>query len=474
VTPLNYRLSATGLRELIDRLPQALVVADAPYLDAVGRVGKWVSSQVFLRDALTADPVNTFAEPEQVAVVLFTSGTTSRPKAVELTHANLTNYITQTVEFGSAGTDDAALICVPPYHIAGVGAVLSNLYAGRRMVYLPRFDAEQWIRLVSEQKITNATVVPTMLDRIIDALETRPVRLPSLKTLAYGGSRVPLPLVRRALKLLPDVGFVNAYGLTETSSTIAVLTPEDHRQSDRANDVGIARRLGSVGRAVPGIELQIRDEHGAVLPPGETGELWVRGPQVSGRYAEIGSVLDTEGWFPTRDVANVDEDGYLFIGGRSDDTIIRGGENIAPAEIGSVLDTEGWFPTRDVANVDEDGYLFIGGRSDDTIIRGGENIAPAEIEDVLVEHPDVRQCAVVGVDDPSWGQIIVAAVVPDGDASPDPESLRDHVRAHLRGSRTPDRVVFVDELPANASGKVVRRDLVALVRTALGEPRGRG
>ena len=428
VTPLNYRLSATGLRELIDRLPQALVVADAPYLDAVGRVGKWVSSQVFLRDALTADPVNTFAEPEQVAVVLFTSGTTSRPKAVELTHANLTNYITQTVEFGSAGTDDAALICVPPYHIAGVGAVLSNLYAGRRMVYLPRFDAEQWIRLVSEQKITNATVVPTMLDRIIDALETRPVRLPSLKTLAYGGSRVPLPLVRRALKLLPDVGFVNAYGLTETSSTIAVLTPEDHRQSDRANDVGIARRLGSVGRAVPGIELQIRDEHGAVLPPGETGELWVRGPQVSGRYAEIGSVLDTEGWFPTRDVANVDEDGYLFIGGRSDDTIIR----------------------------------------------GGENIAPAEIEDVLVEHPDVRQCAVVGVDDPSWGQITVAAVVPDGDASPDPESLRDHVRAHLRGSRTPDRVVFVDELPANASGKVVRRDLVALVRTALGEPRGRG
>jgi acyl-CoA synthetase (AMP-forming)/AMP-acid ligase II len=239
---------------------------------------------------------------------------------------------------------------------------------------------------------------------------------------------VPLPLVRRALKLLPDVGFVNAYGLTETSSTIAVLTPEDHRQSDRANDVGIARQLGSVGRAVPGIELQIRDEHGAVLPPGETGELWVRGPQVSGRYAEIGSVLDTEGWFPTRDVANVDEDGYLFIGGRSDDTIIR----------------------------------------------GGENIAPAEIEDVLVEHPDVRQCAVVGVDDPSWGQIIVAAVVPDGDASPDPESLRDHVRAHLRGSRTPDRVVFVDELPANASGKVVRRDLVALVRTALGEPRGRG
>jgi acyl-CoA synthetase (AMP-forming)/AMP-acid ligase II len=425
MTPVNYRLSPAGLRELIDRLPQPLIVADAPYLGAIGRTGKWVvSSQVFLRDALTVDPINTLADPESVAVVLFTSGTTSRPKAVELTHANLIGYITQTVEFDSAATDDAALICVPPYHVAGVSAVLSNLYAGRRMVYLPRFDADDWIRLVRDQKISNATVVPTMLDRIIDALEARHEQLPSLKTLAYGGSRVPLPLVRRALKLLPDVGFVNAYGLTETSSTIAVLTPEDHREAEAASDAAVARRLGSVGRAVSGIELQIRDEHGAVVPPDHTGELWVRGAQVSGRYAEIGSALDAEGWFPTRDVASIDADGYLFIGGRADDTIIR----------------------------------------------GGENIAPAEIEDVLVEHPDVRQCAVIGVDDPSWGQIIVAAVVPDGQASPDPESLRDYVRTQLRGSRTPDRVVCLDELPANASGKVVRRELEGAVATALGQP----
>jgi acyl-CoA synthetase (AMP-forming)/AMP-acid ligase II len=424
VTPLNYRLSAAGLRELIDRLPQPLVVADAPYLDAIGRAGLGVvSSQVFLRDALTVDPVCTVADPDQVAVVLFTSGTTSRPKAVELTHANLTGYITQTVEFASSAADDAALICVPPYHIAGVSAVLSNLYAGRRMVYLPRFDADDWIRLVHDQNITNATVVPTMLDRIVDALEARPELLPRLRTLAYGGSRVPLPLVRRAMKLLPDTGFVNAYGLTETSSTVAVLTPEDHREAVAARDAAVARRLGSVGRAVSGIELQIRDEHGAVLPTDHTGELWVRGPQVSGRYGEIGSVLDADGWFATRDVASLDADGYLFIGGRADDTIIR----------------------------------------------GGENIAPAEIEDVLVEHPDVRRCAVIGIEDPSWGQIIVAAVVPDGEASPDPESLRDFVRAQLRGSRTPDRVVFLDELPANASGKVMRRELEGIVAMAPGQ-----
>jgi acyl-CoA synthetase (AMP-forming)/AMP-acid ligase II len=416
VTPLNYRLSSDGLRELIDRLPQPLVVADADYLDVVAGAGKQVvSSDEFIASARNAEPAAEFPDPEDVGVVLFTSGTTSRPKAVELTHNNLTSYITGTVEFASAEDGDAALICVPPYHIAGVGAALSNLYAGRKMVYLPQFDAGEWVRLVLDEGVTTATVVPTMLDRIVTTLESDSVSLPTLRNLAYGGSKVPLPLVRKALGLLPDVGFVNAYGLTETSSTIAVLGPDDHRAALAASDDAVLRRLGSVGQPVPGIEVQIRDEDGNVVGPGETGELFVRGDQVSGRYAEIGSVLDAEGWFPTKDVAMLDEDGYLFIGGRSDDTIIR----------------------------------------------GGENIAPAEIEDVLVEHPAVRDCAVVGPEDPQWGQIIVAVVVPAGDTNPDPDELREHVRSQLRGSRTPDRVVFRAELPTNATGKVLRRELVA-------------
>lgn len=423
VTPLNYRLSADGLRELIDRLPQPLVVADAEYREMVAGAGKQViGSDEFLDAARAAEPspeVPVFADPEDVGVVLFTSGTTSRPKAVELTHNNLTSYITGTVEFDSAESGDAALICVPPYHIAGVSAALSNLYAGRKMVYLPQFDARQWIRLVRDEGVTSATVVPTMLDRIVTALETESASLPTLRSLAYGGSKVPLPLVRKALSLLPEVGFVNAYGLTETSSTIAVLGPEDHREALASSDEAVLRRLGSVGQPVPGVEVQIRNADGEVLGAGETGELFVRGDQVSGRYAEIGSVLDADGWFPTKDIAMLDEDGYLFIGGRSDDTIIR----------------------------------------------GGENIAPAEIEDVLVEHPAVRDCAVVGPEDPQWGQIIVAVVVPadtpDGPATPDVDELREHVRRQLRGSRTPDRIVFRDELPTNATGKVLRRELIA-------------
>ncbi|MCV7423197.1 long-chain fatty acid--CoA ligase [Mycobacterium yunnanensis] len=416
VTPLNYRLSGDGVRALVERLPDPLVVVDEDYRHVV-EGERVITSTDFLSAAQVADPTSGFADPDAVAVVLFTSGTTSTPKAVELTHNNLTSYVTGTVEFDSAEPGDAALVCVPPYHVAGVGAALSNLYAGRKIVYLKNFEAREWLRLLGEERVSSATVVPTMLDRIVDALEKSGAEYPvpsSLRTLAYGGSKVALPLVRRATAAFPGVGLVNAYGLTETSSTIAVLTPEDHRDALAATDPDALRRLGSVGRPVPGVEVQIRADDGTVLVAGETGELYVRGEQVSGRYTDVGSLLDAEGWFPTKDRAMLDDAGYLFLGGRSDDTIIR----------------------------------------------GGENIAPAEIEDVLVEHPQVGHCAVVGLEDSEWGQIIVAVVVPLPDTTPDADDLRAYVRAQLRGSRTPDRVVFRHELPTNATGKVLRRELV--------------
>ena len=209
VTPLNYRLSAEGLRALLDRLPTPLVVVDDEYRDAVGDRYPTMGSAEFLEVARTAEPAAEFADPDGVGVVLFTSGTTSKPKAVELTHSNLTSYIMGTVEFASAEPDDAALICVPPYHIAGVSAALSNLYAGRKMVYLTNFNAQKWVQLVADEGVTSATVVPTMLDRIVTVLENADTTLPTLRTLAYGGSKVPLPLVRKALSLLPAVGFVN-------------------------------------------------------------------------------------------------------------------------------------------------------------------------------------------------------------------------------------------------------------------------
>jgi len=249
-------------------------------------------------------------------------------------------------------------------------------------------------------------VVPTMLARLVSHLDESPARLP-LRALAYGGARMPPAVLERALRVFPDVEFTNAYGLTETSSTIAVLTPADHRAALVSDDPTVRARLSSVGRAVPGIELRVHD-----ADPDGYGELLVRGEQVSGEYVGTGSVLDADGWFPTRDEARVDDDGYLFVRGRADDTVIR----------------------------------------------GGENIAPAEVEDVLTAHPLVADAGVVGLPDQEWGERLAAAVVcPNGTVQP--AELREWVRARLRSSRTPDVIVTVDELPYNATGKLLRREL---------------
>ena len=415
-TPLNYRLSPEQLRAQVAELPTPFVVADADFHDALG-VSVHDSAR-WLDAALAAEP----AEPHDVddaaaAVVLFTSGTTSKPKGVLLKHENLVSYVLQTVEFASAEPEGSVLISVPPYHIAGVGTVLTNVFAGRRMVYLPAFTAEGWLELVRRERVTHAMVVPTMLARIVEHLGGRTADVPGLQGLAYGGARMPRPVLAAALEAFPHVGFVNAYGLTETSSTISVLGPDDHREALQSEDSGVAARLGSVGRLVPGMEGEVRDDLGLVLPAGAAGELWVRGTQVSGEYVGQGSVLDADGWFPTRDRA--------------------------------------WF--------DEDGYLFIEGRSDDTIIRGGENIAPAEIEDVLVDHPGVREVAVLGMPDDEWGERIVAAVVAVPGATLAPEEVRGYVRSRLRGSRTPDDVMLVDELPHSPTGKLLRHELRALL-----------
>jgi fatty-acyl-CoA synthase len=180
---------------------------------------------------MAADDGRGYAEdPARPAVLLFTSGTSAAPKAAVLHHDNLAAYLFNTVEFASAGEDEATLLAVPPFHIAGVAAVLSSAYAGRRIVPLDRFEAAAWLRLARDQAVTHAMVVPTMLARIVTALEADPTLYPpALRSLAYGGARMPAPVLERALALLPGTGFVNAYGLTETSSTVAVLGPEDHR-----------------------------------------------------------------------------------------------------------------------------------------------------------------------------------------------------------------------------------------------------
>jgi acyl-CoA synthetase (AMP-forming)/AMP-acid ligase II len=418
VAPLNYRLSAGQLRRMLSQLPSPVVVADPSVVDMLGQLD-WPTLP--MKDWLTRCGTEPVVEPadvddERPAVLLFTSGTTSAPKCVILRHSNLQSYVLATADPMSAAPRDTALIAVPPYHVAGVGTVLTNVFTGRRMVYLPNFTAKTWLSTVRDEQVTFAMVVPTMLARIVGELEADSVALPHLRSISYGGARMPRSVLERAMRLLPAVDFTNAYGLTETSSTVALLGPDDHRQALSSPDPAVQARLDSAGRLIPGVEAEVRAPNGAVLPSGQIGELWLRGPQVSGEYSTLGSVLDQDGWFPTRDSAHLDSEGYLFVHDRTDDVIIR----------------------------------------------GGENVSPAEIEDTLLRHPGVEDVAVVGMPDDEWGQRIVAVVVPTGER-PDAAHLRAWVRDRLRSSKTPDQILFSDELPYGPTGKLLRTVVAAEV-----------
>lgn len=416
--PLSYRLADDRLRDLVSRQAPAMALC-----------GGHVQDRLVETDGITmSDPMAYLAEldnetpaeadwafdEDDIAVLLHTSGTSGEPKVAILRQKHLVSYVIGSVEFMGAGEDEATLISVPPYHIAGMAAILSNVFAGRRIVQLPSFEEHEWVQLVREQNVTHAMVVPTMLARIIDVLADGR-GLPSMRTLSYGGGRMPLPIIERALELLPHVNFVNAYGLTETSSSVSLLGPDDHRDAIASTDPAVRARLGSVGKPLPTVEIEIRDPDGIPVLAGVSGEVWVRGDQVSGEYAKRGSTT-----------------------------------------------TDGWFPTNDGGHFDEEGFLFVEGRLDDVIVRGGENLSPGEIEDVLLAHPSIKEAVVLGLPDVQWGEIVAAVVVADeNEVQVSDDELRAWVSQALRSSRAPARIERRDELPYNDTGKVLRRVLRA-------------
>lgn len=409
--PLNYRLTQPEIQALLARVSPALLVVGDDFgagLEVAG-VTALASAQI-----MNLSAGESFSEgdidPTQVAVQLFTSGTTGTPKAALLRHENLTAYILGTVEFMAASEEDAVLVTVPPYHVAGISAVLSSTYACRRMAQMASFEPRAWLQLAADEGVSNAFVVPTMLSRIIETLDDGS-RLPRLRAVAYGGGKMPQTTIAKAMKLLPQVDFTNAYGLTETSSTICVLTPDDHRAAASASEPAVRRRLSSVGRPTDAVEVSIRDEAGQNLTANQPGMIFVRGGQVAGEYKEQGSQLSADGWFCTRDI------GFL----------------------------------------DDDGYLFLDGRADDVIVRGGENISPGEVEDVLLGHPAVADVAVVAMPDEEWGEAVAAAVVLKAGCSVPMDELQTLVRDKLRSSRVPQSIIFKPELPYNELGKVLRR-----------------
>jgi acyl-CoA synthetase (AMP-forming)/AMP-acid ligase II len=307
---------------------------------------------------------------------------------------------------------------VPLYHIAGITAMLTNVFTGRRLVILRQFEAAEWLDTVQRERITHAFLVPTMLKRVLDHAAFGHEVCSSLEILAYGAAPMPVPVIRRAIAMFPPtVGFVNAFGQTETTATVTMLLPEDHRLDGSALEIEHKlQRLASIGRPLPDVEVRILNTAGADVAPGEIGEIVVRTPRAM------------KGYFSPDDAT-------------------------APTIV------DGWLHTRDMGWMDADGYLYLAGRKDDLIIRGGENISPAEVEAVLYTHPGIEEAAIVGVPDVNWGEQVMAIIVPKAGSPLTAEEVIDWCHQRLASFKKPAIVRFVPALPRNALGKVLRREL---------------
>ena len=354
------------------------------------------------------DPMLPVAADEDV-IQLYTSGTTGHPKGVQLTSANYLAIISATAEMGLANytPEDVVLIAMPFFHVAGVNIGVLCLAQGARGIVLGDIDPQEILRLIETKRISYAFLVPAVILFLTQQPNVRQIDFSSLKNISYGASPIAQDLLLAAKDIM-GCEFLQVYGLTETTGGGTVLPPEDH---DPARG-----KLRSCGKPSPGHEVRVVDAQGRSLPPGEVGEIVIRAPNVMKGY-----------W------------------------------NRPEATEKSIVDK--WFYTGDAGYFDEDGYLYIHDRVKDMIVSGGENIYPAEVENAIFGHPAVADVAVIGVPDEKWGEAVKAVVVKKPGAEADPAAIIAWARERIAGYKLPKSVDFIEALPRNPTGKILRREL---------------
>ena len=370
-----------------------------------------------LRQQGRDEAVFTEVDDDDASLVIYTSGTTALPKGVVLTHKTLSAYVLNTQNPADPTAEqDVTMVSVPLFHIAGATTMLGSLFGGRKLVILPQFDPQGWLQMVEDEKVTHAFVVPTMLKRVMEVDDFDSYDISSLQLITYGAAPMPFEVVRRAMDVF-ECGLMNAYGQTESTSTMSYLDPEDHRLNGtpEENEKKL-ERLRSVGRPMPDLQVAIMSADGTVLPQGADGEICIAGDRVMREYQ-----------------------------GREEET--------AEAIQGE------WLHTGDIGHLDEDNYLFITGRLKDVIIRAGENISPGEVESVLDDHPAIAESAVIGVEDTDWGEIVKAYLVHVQGEDVTDEQLTQYVKSRLASYKAPALYEWIDTLPRNHLGKLLKNEL---------------
>jgi acyl-CoA synthetase (AMP-forming)/AMP-acid ligase II len=420
--PINWRLAAPEVRYILQHSEARILVCDEALTELADAATAGMESSVArvsisapaphgwtaladLRIATGPAP-RAHATGDDVHRLMYTSGTTGRPKGVMITHANLAwKNLAHVVEFGFTSSD-LGLACGPLYHVGALDLTTTSLIAAGGTTIIHRtFEPSDVVDELERSGVTTVWLAPAMVNAIMALPGVDRRDLSSVRLIINGGEKMPVPLIERLQRTFPSAWFADAYGLTETVSGDTFL--------DRDS---IVSKLGSVGRPCLYLELDIWDDQGRSLPAGERGEVVVRGPKVFKGY-----------W------RDPDATAAAFAGG--------------------------WFHTGDIAVRDDDGYLFIVDRLKDMILSGGENIAGSEVERVLYEHPAVLEAAVVGRPDERWGEVPVAFVALRAATNATTNELIEHCRGQLARFKVPKAVVFVDALPRNPSGKVLKREL---------------
>ncbi len=432
--PLNFRSKQDELSYMLANAEAKLLLVGSRYLDMARAMLPHLPSvqqclsieskqadMLYYEDLVTSSPpdeVFSEIEDEDITMLVYTAGTTARPKGVPLRHSGFASYVLENVDPPSPDIEEKNLLTIPLYHVAGLQSMLAAVYGGRTLVLMRQFETEEWLETVQREQVTRAVLVPTMLKRVIDHPDFAGYNLGSLKVLTYGAASMPFEVIKKAIAVMPGVKFINAFGQTETTSTITALGPEDHviKGSKEEREKKLKRLASSIGRPLPDVQIKIVGEQGEELSSGEVGELLARGPRMMSGY-----------WRDEQKTAQV-------------------------------MTPDGWLHTGDIGWVDEEGYIYLAGRGDDMIIRGGENISPEEVENVLSSHPKIEEVAVAGVPDPEWGQQPVAFVVLKSRESATAEEIIEYCKSSL-GFKRPRAVVFLDSLPRNPMGKVLKRVL---------------